>query len=162
MADINAVHRLRLLEAWDQVQRHMHHLQYALSQLVQYLPVSSTELKVMSDDVVQDWDQFILRFSKLQDAIGAKLFPAILTYLEESFDDKPMLDKLHRLEKLGYLSTVSEWQSLRVIRNQFSHDYPQDDELKASYLNQAVNKVVFFQQLIDRIQPLIDLCNQGG
>jgi hypothetical protein len=52
-----------------------------------------------------------------------------------------VLDKLHRLEKLGYLSTLDDWQALRVIRKRFAHDYPEDDALKTAYLNEAISSV---------------------
>jgi hypothetical protein len=39
---------------------------------------------------VQDLDQFVLRFSKLQDAIGARLLPALLTDLLEPYERRPM------------------------------------------------------------------------
>jgi hypothetical protein len=39
---------------------------------------------------------------------GARLFPALLDYLQVPFEDRSMLDKLHRLEKRGYLQQVDE------------------------------------------------------
>lgn len=148
--------RLLLDEAWQQCQRHLHHLQHALTALQPVLPVSAEALPTFDDEVVQDWDQFILRFTKLQDAMGARLFPTALAYLQEPYDDRPMLDKLHRLEKLGYLSSVERWQELRVIRNRFAHDYPQDDVLRAGYLNQAATAAQELAALLERFRPLIE------
>lgn len=148
--------RLLLDEAWQQCRRHLHHLQHALTALQPILPVSAEALPSLDDEVVQDWDQFILRFTKLQDAMGAHLFPAALAYLQEPYDDRPMLDKLHRLEKLGYLGSVERWQELRVIRNRFGHDYPQDDVLRAGYLNQAVAAAHELAALFERFRPLIE------
>ena len=70
---------------------------------VNELQLQSSVPSTMSDETVQDWDQFVLRYTKLQDAIGSRLFPAVLTLLQEPYEDKPMIDKLNRLEKLGYL-----------------------------------------------------------
>jgi len=56
----------------------------------------------VTDAQVQRVDQFILRFTKLQDAMGCRLFPAILQYLQEPYEERPMLDKLNRLEKRNY------------------------------------------------------------
>jgi len=89
-----------LQEAWQQCERHLHHLKHALGSLV--LPITASNLSTMSDETVQDWDQFVLRYTKLQDAIGSRLFPAVLTLLQEPYEDKPMIDKLNRLEKLGF------------------------------------------------------------
>ena len=78
-----------------------------------------------------------LRFIKLQDTLGAVTYAALLDYLRESSSSMPMFDKLNRLNQLGFLSSSEDWHLLRVLRNQFSHDYPKDYSLKASYLNQS-------------------------
>lgn len=79
-----------------------------------------------------------MRLSKLQDVIGARLFPGILDFLEEPFETRPMLDKLNRLEKLGFLESVERWQYWREICNRFTHDYPDDPERNAVNLNLAI------------------------
>ena len=147
---------MRLLEAWQQCGRHMHHLKHALLALASSLPVTKTAIESMDDEVVQDWDQFILRFTKLQDVMGARLYPALLDYLQEPYQDRPMLDKLNRLEALSYLGSVDDWNALRVIRNTFAHDYPQDDALKAAYLNEAVAAVPVLENLLSRIATVIE------
>jgi hypothetical protein len=130
-----------LNEAWRQCQRHLHHLRHAQSSLLAHAPIHPDQLGAMDDETVQDWDQFILRFTKLQDAMGMRLYPALLQYLQEPYDTRPMLDKLNRLEQLGILESVDEWNSLRAIRNHFAHDYPEDDAVKAAFLNQAMAAV---------------------
>jgi hypothetical protein len=142
-----------LQEAWRQCERHLHHLKHALRSLA--LPITASHLSTMTDETVQDWDQFVLRYTKLQDAIGSRLFPAVLTLLREPYEYKPMIDKLNRLEKLGYLESVDQWNQLRVVRNHFAHDYPGDDALKAAYLNDAVLTVPTLEALLEKIRPLV-------
>jgi hypothetical protein len=149
--------RLILEDAWRQCERHLHHMRHALSSLSPALPVTSDSLSCFDDEAVQDWDQFVLRFTKLQDAIGTRLFPAVLNFLQEPYEDRPMLDKLHRLEKLGYLPSIEAWNMLRSIRNHFAHDYPQDDALKAAYLNEAVSAVGQMESLLAHIKPLVNV-----
>ncbi len=146
---------LVLQEAWRQCDRHMHHMLHALAALRGSLPLSPQSAATLDDEAVQDWDQFILRFTKLQDAMGARLFPAVLACLQEPYEDRPMLDKLNRLEKLGYLGSVEQWNVLRAIRNRFAHDYPQDDAMRAAYLNEAVQAVPLLQELLARVAPLV-------
>jgi hypothetical protein len=152
---MNDVSVLRLQDAWRQCEKHLHYLKHALQALTPHLPVLASSLDEMNEEVVQDWDQFVLRFTKLQDAIGSRLYPALLVYLQEPYQDRPMLDKLNRLESLSYLSSVNDWNTLRIIRNTFAHDYPQDDALKASYLNAAVAAVPLFDQLLARVAPVV-------
>ena len=66
---------LVLQEAWRQCDRHMHHMLHALAALRGSLPLSPQSAATLDDEAVQDWDQFILRFTKLQDAMGARFFP---------------------------------------------------------------------------------------
>lgn len=117
--------------------------------------MTATSLKALDDEAVQDWDQLVLRFTKLQDAMGARLFPAALEVLQESYEDRPMIDKLHRLEKLGYLGNVEQWNGLRVIRHRLAHDYPEDDALKAAYLNETAEAVPALEGLLKRFEPLV-------
>jgi hypothetical protein len=46
---------------------------------------------------------------------------------------------------------------LRSIRNHFAHDYPQDDALKAAYLNEAVSAVGQMESLLAHIKPLVNV-----
>lgn len=126
-------------------------MQHALKALAPQLPIKAQSLSLMDDEQVQDWDQFILRFTKLQDALGAQLYSALLAHLQEAYEDRPMLDKLNRLEKLGYLASVEQWQILRVIRNRLTPDCPTDDALKAAYLNDAFDAVAVLGDLLDRV-----------
>lgn len=64
--------------------------------------------------------------------------------------------KLHRQESASYLSSVDEWNALQVIRNTFAHDYPQDDALKADYLNEEVEAIPVFDKLLTWILPVIE------
>ena len=105
---------LRLQEAWRECERHVYHLFHAMSSIRTFWPLTGETYANLSDEQVQDVDQFILRFTKLQDTMGGRLFPAILQYLTEQFEDRPMLDKLNRLEKLGFIDNVEAWQMVRV------------------------------------------------
>jgi hypothetical protein len=102
------------------------------------LPLTGEQFQSLTDPQIQTLDQFILRFTKLQDAMGSHLYTSILDYLQEPLEDRPMLDKLNRLEKLGYLDNAEMWASVRSIRNKFSHDYPDDPEKNAALINIAI------------------------
>lgn len=82
-------------------------------------------------------DQILFRFTKLQDALGERLIPATLAVLGEPFEDKPMRDRLNRLEKLGYLD-VDEWLSWRATRNRPAHEYPDAPELRFAAIQSAI------------------------
>lgn len=117
------MHATRLKEALSQAQS----MQSSL--IPSLLPkLSSTQVAFL--------DMLNLRFRKLQDLIGSKIFPITLDSLGE--DALTFIDKLNKLERLGFLEkqyNTDWWMSLREIRNQLSHDYPDDYELIASHLS---------------------------
>lgn len=77
--------------------------------------------------------------------------PALLEFLQEPYSTRPMLDKLHRLEQLGYLGSVEDWQVLREVRNRFTHDYPDDAERNAASLNVATSAAVDLHACLARV-----------
>jgi len=115
------------------------------------LPLDGQKLSSLALESIQEIDQLVLRYSKLQDSMGSKLFPALLKILMEPLEDSPMLDKLNKLEKLGVLPSVQRWQELREIRNKFAHDYPEGDEMKAAVLNAACSSIEELTEMLDRV-----------
>jgi hypothetical protein len=72
------VSTLRLQGAWRECERNMYYLCTALTSLDPILPMTAERYEHLTDAQVQALDQFILRFTKLQDAMGSRLFPATL------------------------------------------------------------------------------------
>ncbi|VEN74531.1 conserved hypothetical protein [Candidatus Desulfarcum epimagneticum] len=75
-------------------------------------------------EVVKTFDTFIYRFSKIQDYMGEKLFPAFLDRLGEYKRSMPFRDILTTLERLEIISSSQEWMNYREIRNSITHEYP--------------------------------------
>ena len=155
---------LRLQDAWSECERHVYHLFHAMLSIRTFLPLTDKTYTNLSDEQIQDVGQFILRYTKLQDTMGSRLFPAILDYLTEQFEDRPMLDKLNRLEKLGFIDSVEQWQTVRNIRNKFAHDYPDDPNKNAAHLNFALESVSVLYAMLTTIStqlntayPLLEL-----
>ncbi|QWF71954.1 TM1812 family CRISPR-associated protein [Methylomonas paludis] len=125
------------VEILSQCQRHADRLQWAMQQLQPQLPFSAATLPGLSDMELAVLDQFSTRFSKLQDLMGAKLFPAVLELTKEPGELNAFIDKLNRLEKIGAIPSADDWLLLREIRNAFAHDYPENPDLQAEILNKA-------------------------
>ena len=160
----NDVSSLRLQDAWRECERNIYHLSCALTSLGSILPMTGERLEYLTDAQVQALDQFVLRFTKLQDAMGSRLFPAILQYLQEQYEERTMLDKLNRLEKLGYIQSAEAWQNIRNARNKFAHDYPDDWEKNAALINVACEAAADMYNILAGIekklkidQPLLEL-----
>ena len=143
---------IKLQDAWRESERHVYHLIHALSSISAFSPLTGESIDLLTDEQVQDIDQFILRYTKLQDTMGSRLFTSILNYLYEPVDNRPMLDVLHRLEKLGLIDSIEMWQKVRIVRNRFAHDYANDPEKNAAQLNMAFASTIDLYNMLDAIR----------
>ena len=89
--------------------------------------------------------------------MGGRIYPAILEYLQEQYEERPMLDKLNRLEKLGYIQSAETWQNIRNIRNKFAHDYPDDWEKNAALINIACEAAATMYDMLAAIEKKLKL-----
>jgi len=135
----------------DICQTHAQRLRWAMAQLATKKPLTAKTLPLLTDMELAVCDQFIVRFSKLQDAMGAKLLPAVIELTHEEGELTTFIDKLNRLEKIGALTSVDQWLKLREMRNQFAHDYPNDPEIQASLLNKAFDMAAQLLAILDQI-----------
>ncbi len=107
-------------------QRHTDRMRWSMKQIQPHIPFTANTLNDLSDMELAVLDQFSTRFSKLQDTMGEKLFPAVLELTKEQGNLLTFVDRLHRLEKIGAIPSADDWLLLREMRNAFSHEYPDD------------------------------------
>lgn len=131
---------------------HAERLRWSMQQLVSKKPFTATTVAQLTDIELAIFDQFIVRFSKLQDVMGAKLLPAIIELTHEEGELNTFIDKLNRLEKIGAIESVEQWLKFREMRNQFAHDYPDDPEIQSSLLNKAYDMA---SQLIHTLEHVL-------
>jgi hypothetical protein len=87
-------------------------------------------------------DQLAYRFAKLQDTLGEKVLPLLLEGAQEPLPPSATFaEKLHRLERLGYIPSAETWRLLRELRNQIAHEYPEHPAIKAAILNRLFASV---------------------
>ena len=134
---------LALVERYDSLvkgcETHQEHIQWDLQELSSVLPMTVERLNQLPRHQLAILDQFVFRFSKLQDALGNKLFPALLGLLNEEETRLPWADIADQLEKYRVLDSAENWALMREARNELTHDYPLDDELKVASLNTIYN-----------------------
>lgn len=130
---------------------HAERLRWSMSHLAEKKPFTADSLAQLTEVELAIFDQFIVRFSKLQDVMGAKLLPAVLELTHEEGELNTFIDKLNRLEKIGALSSVEQWLKLREMRNQFAHDYPDDPEIQSTLLNKAFVMAEELLKVLDHV-----------
>lgn len=83
-------------------------------------------------DLAERVEAFVGRFGRLQDTVGDKLLPLLLTALGEK--SSAAIDNLDRAERLGLLKSADEWMTMRNLRNQMVHEYVEDPIVLTSAL----------------------------
>lgn len=114
---------------------HSERLKYAIEKLSSHFPLSADAVSSLSEDELPLLEFYTSRFSKLQDLMGNALFPKLLSAVGEPIDEMTFIDRLHRLEKLGVIDSTETWMKMRQMRNHLVHEYPDNPELTAEYLN---------------------------
>jgi hypothetical protein len=109
----------------------------------------------LSEDQISYTDQLILRFLKLQDLLGQKLFPHILLALEEDYSNQPFIDILNRLEQLKIIDSSEKWIAMREVRNLITHDYPHLIGELVEGLNQLSVKALELSEQYDKIRGFV-------
>ena len=89
--------------------------------------------KIAVDPVLAErLDAFVARFGRLQDTVGDKLLPALLSALAETLG--PAIDNLDKAEKFGFIEAADAWMEMRRLRNQMVHEYIEDLAVLSSAL----------------------------
>ncbi len=130
----------RIQRDFEACDRHILRINEALGSLGVDLPMSPTVYASLTSDQIRCIDQFIFRFSKLQDALGTKIFRYTLELLDEDVITLPMRDILNRLERYALIPSVDEWTYIRELRNEIAHDYPLGEKDIVSILNELIEK----------------------
>lgn len=142
----------RLQREFEICDKHIIRIDEALKSLDVDLPMSVDCYVNLNSEQVRCIDQFIFRFSKLQDAMGAKIFRYLLEYLDEDVTSLPMRDILNRLERYSILPDADEWTYIRELRNEIAHDYPLSENDVVTVLNELLVKVEVLLGIYDKLK----------
>ena len=145
----------RLLRDFEVCDRHILRIKEALQGLSVEMPLTFEVYCALTSEQVRCIDQFIFRFSKLQDAMGAKIFRNLLAYWDEDIVNLPMRDVLDRLERYRIIPSVNDWVYIRELRNELSHDYPLQETDVVAVLNELFRKVNVLLDIYDKIKGAV-------
>lgn len=145
----------RLQREFDICDKHIMRIHEALDELSETLPLSAESYAALNREQIRCLDQFIFRFSKLQDAMGAKIFRYLLEYLDEDVTALPMRDILNRLERYRILPDANEWIYIRELRNEIAHDYPLLENDVVNILNELLSKTEVLCGIYDKMKAIV-------
>lgn len=133
---IGSINQSVLRSSLDIAHIHAKRLRYALDKLAAFFPLTAVSVKGLSEEELPLFELFTSRFAKWQDLMGSSVFPRLLESVGESDDTLTLIDKLNRLEQLGVIDEANLWLRMRKLRNHIAHEYPDQPEITAEYLNQ--------------------------
>ena len=118
--------------------------------------MDENKIESICDEDAAWLDQFLYRFTKLQDAMGDRVFIDGMLLLDEDFREKPFLDAVNRLEGLGMIPGRQWWQELRELRNQIAHEYPDRRNEQAAAVNAIFEKSSELAQVFDEFVRTVE------
>ncbi|WP_404357449.1 hypothetical protein [Methylotuvimicrobium sp. KM1] len=122
------------------IEKEIEHLDYADQQVFSSsFNRASIENLAHTPEYALKIEAFSSRFGRLQDTLGDKLLPALLTALGEF--PKALLVNLDKAEKYGWLTSAEQWIALRQLRNRMIHEYIDDPDIFYSALVAAHNNL---------------------
>lgn len=152
------VHPERLRFLVKIVQRESMHLRATDERLFES-PLTPERLRQFDTDLAlaERVDAFVARFARLQDSLGDKLVPALLTALREPVG--AVIDNLDRAERMGWIASVDQWIEARQLRNQMIHEYVEDLAILAGNLRTGHR---FVPVLVETTRRLVDETARRG
>ncbi len=140
--------------AVSECDRHRQKLLRSLT-LLGFFPLTSDSYKKLEEEQIEHIDQMIYRFTKLQDAMGRKLLPALYAELEAADVSMPFIDILNNLEKLQVIDRADDWQELRILRNELTHEYPDQEDAVIHSLNMLQSRLGSFIAMYEKVREVI-------
>ena len=142
----------KLEKIFNECQKHKLRIKSSSKEMKKFMPLDSKKYENLTDTEIQIIDQFLFRFTKLQDAMGEKLFKTLLLSLDEKVENKPFIDILNKMEKIEILDNVQEWRDLREIRNELAHNYDDDPQESSIVINKIYEKQTLLINIFDKIK----------
>lgn len=152
---MDALLRQKLESAQEECAMHLKRMSYAHGNIRAFLPTDATRLSQLNDEQIEALEQYLYRFTKLQDAMGQRLFKHSLAWLAEDVRSMAFIDQLNQLEKLGAIESAQTWLELRKLRNLLAHEYASDDAEKASAINLVFGHYQTMAAMLERFNQYL-------
>ncbi|OHC70904.1 MAG: hypothetical protein A3H93_19205 [Rhodocyclales bacterium RIFCSPLOWO2_02_FULL_63_24] len=118
-------------------------LNYSLNKNRALFPVTREGIEKLTDDQEESIDALILRYSQCVAMIQDQIFRGIAYVEQEDISDKSNRDKSLLMEKLGAIKSADDFGSAAILRNKFSHHYPEEADLRIERLNLVIDEAKF-------------------
>jgi predicted nucleotidyltransferase len=150
LMSINA-NGLKIKKYLNECAKHKQRISEAFLNIKDIFPLSGKKYQVLSDDEIKNIDQFLFRFTKMQDTIGDKLLKAVASEFVDGVEKMTFFDILNTLEKADILNSANDWKRLREVRNNIAHQYDDEPDEMAMALNDIFAQKDTLFEVFDKI-----------
>jgi hypothetical protein len=142
---------LILLSSLEACRQRSEKLRYSLEKNAYLFPITPEQLATFSSEQEESIDALILRYSQCVTMIQEQLFRGIAFLEQEDIGDKSNRDKTLLMEKLGALPSAEAFGTAAMLRNKFSHHYPEEVAARIEKLNLVVEEGRFVLSCFEEI-----------
>lgn len=143
---------LKIQKYINECRKHRVRINEAFEEIKNIFPLSGRKYLNLTSNEIKNIDQYLFRFSKMQDTVGDKLFRLIVEDFVENIDTMTFIDILNRLEKVGIIQSSTEWITLRKARNNIAHQYDDDEDEMAEAINNIFAQRDVLLSIFDNIE----------
>jgi len=118
-------------------------LSYSLNKNRTIFPMTRKRIDNLTDDQEESIDALILRYSQCVAMIQDQIFRGIAFVEQEELGDKSNRDRALLMEKLGAIKSAEDFGTAAVLRNKFSHHYPEETDTRIERLNLIIEESEF-------------------
>lgn len=140
-----------LLNNVDACGQRIEKLTYSLNKNRALFPLNIDTLAHLSGEQEESIDALILRYSQSVAMIQDQIFRGIAYAEQEDVSDKSNRDTALLMEKLGAIRSADELGTAAVLRNKFSHHYPESVASRIARLNLVVQEAEFVIELFEEL-----------
>jgi len=143
--------QLMLQSSLEACRQRTEKLRYSIQKNAWLFPITPEQLAAFSDEQEESIDALILRYSQCVTMIQEQLFRGIAYLEQEDISDKSNRDKTLLMEKLGAIRSAEAFGTAAMLRNKFSHHYPQETAARIERLNLILEEANFVATCFDEI-----------
>lgn len=132
-----------LLGSLEACRQRIEKLRYSIQKNLTLFPLTPQALAMLSDEQEESVDALILRYSQCVSMMQDQLFRGIAYLEQEDISDKSNRDKTLLMEKLGAIKSAEDFGTATMLRNKFSHHYPEETADRMERLNLVMDEAQF-------------------
>lgn len=142
----------RLQKDIAECDKHCKSANYAYAKIISYFPLTETIYNTLDIEDFASFDQFIYRYTKLQDKIGQSFIKNMAILFEGEDERRTFIDNINVLEKHQILNAV-DWDNIRKLRNRLAHEYSDESSEQVELFNELT---CAYKTLLDILQNIKD------